>query len=103
MDPLLMTDAERLDWAESHPLEFLDAVLGKCHDAADDLKVYAVNSKMRWDMRDAIDRAASATNGPSAHECGEVGRCDACSASFYDPGDIGKPCTCHYCRGTVRA
>lgn len=34
---------------------------------------------------------------------GEVGSCDECSASFYNSGDIGKPCTCHYCRGTVRA
>lgn len=66
-------DTKRLDWAEQHPLEFLEKVLGKCPDGSDGLKVSAPLTgktldsgaleigKPHWNMRLAIDEARSKT------------------------------------------
>jgi len=70
---LLRKDAARLDWAETHPLEFLQAVLGQCPDGTDGLRVTSRITPsvmpsgalrpgpMRWEMRAAIDDAMMAS------------------------------------------
>lgn len=65
----LRKDAERLNWAERNPADFLSLVLGKCPDGHDGLRVYACLTgntldsgaleigPAQWDMRTAIDVA----------------------------------------------
>jgi len=70
---LLRKDAARLEWAETHPLEFLRLVLGECPDDTDGLRVTSPITDdvlpsgalrlgpARWEMRRAIDEARAAS------------------------------------------
>jgi hypothetical protein len=78
----VLADAGRLDWAEQHPLEFLQCVLGKCPDDSDSLRVYSTLtgktlpsgalelSSARWNMRAAIDAARHPQTDPAPQHKG---------------------------------